>query len=586
MKTLIVTSYPQSQTAFRRRVTAWLKRGERRWLADAARDGAFLLDLTGRHASYPAAQSLNPLDYTDPLLSGDAEAAALRVARKWAQALLEAAPSGLGDESRFRRLAFAIEAELFRVLKEFLVAVRLTEKVVAACRPQSVVCLDPAMAELFSGASAPGAAGVAGRSLAGATEFLRMAREVRGWDIPEARLAGVAGRECISFSDMASHARVLAPVIKAFGPERCALFATDAPGRSIYAGQGLSPLLPTRTLRHGRAPAELRVLHDIHQRLAHLPQVDTDPDFALLGSEWVRSQIVLLLLHAGAWEGFWQRVLDRVSPRLVLLSGAIWPSYRLLAENGRERGARTALVMHGNIPAYAPYYAQPQPDVYALFGDVYRENLERCGLSPERLVVTGCPSPAAAAPSCDARVKAGDGESPTVLFLQSPPGSELNWLDYREGVELFVRAAHARPQWRFLVKLHPHPSNNGDEIRQTLHAYGVKNVELVKDLPLVECLQRATVAVAVYSTTVLDAVSLGVPVLILRQANRKPLMPFGARGLANEVCGLSQLLAGLEAAIGQGRQPVSREALMAFCVESGENATAAVVALLNHPGTT
>ncbi len=546
MSELIVTSYPQSQTELRRRFQRLMSGGEQAVFRSILRFRGNWLDLLGEGEPGFGGQRIDPLEYTEGKTLETAETSAYGVAKNWLQDVLKISSDFGWSQDRIERFSTAIEAEWFRVLKEFLIAVLVTEKVIEKRSPKRVVFLDSALASVVNVDSQiqirSRGLGAFHRLADGSLECLRVLKETRPWFVPDSAIEKMAGRRLLTFSDMASHARVLAPLIDRIGREQSAALCSDDAGEWQYRNFNLDILKMERERKPFLDKSEFAKLATLFKILGSSEFIEKHEDYRVFRSSWARMQVLLLLVQAMGWERFWTRVLDRIQPESVLVSVAIWPAYRILLDCASQRGMKTAIAMHGNIPEYPPYYSKPEPDIYTVFGETYRRNLTHCGLSENNIVVTGVPLAETGNLLVESRKRSSNSEVPTVVFLQSPPGSELNWLDYRRMVEMFVQVATLQPDWRFVVKLHPHPSNDGHEFSNTAKRLGARNLDIVKHIPISQCLENASAAVAVFSTTIFDSLIQGVPVIVLRPQGRKPLMPFGEMGLAKEVETMEELL--------------------------------------------
>ena len=581
MKNLIVSTYPKNQSTLRQRLVQKFATAEKAYLKSAARAGHGLLDLTGKYANYPESLRFLPLEFSDSTLSRKAETAASEIAEHWLEDVSDLGEILPWPEARRNRLFRAIESELFRVLLEFVLSVLVTRNAIETLSPERITFLDPAMAAVFEGDYGDRVKiawpGRLFQSLDFTVECLRLIRESQAWAFPRSTFETSEKTEFLFFSDSISHARVLAPVARALGVENCAVVATDLPSVELYESQGISPVVPTRRPSGDGWTGEAKALLDLTKALADERFLARRDNYRVFRSAHVRMQVVLLLLQGIAFEKLWEAVLHRTQPRAAIVSIAVWPSYRLLLDLARERGLKTAVVMHGNIPEYPPYYAYPKPDLYCLFGDVYRNNLLKCGQNSESLVNAGCLVPESVETPEPERAAVDGNAPPKIVFLHSVAVCEINWLSYWKSIETFVHVAAKRPEWRFVVKLHPSATKEESEFLEYIRRYRTENVEFVQFVPVRECLKDASVAVSTFSTTVLDSLALGVPVVILRPEGDRSLMPFCDMGLAEEATDAFTLEEKLSTAIGNRSRTSIETAMAGFCSCRGDEALARTV---------
>lgn len=227
------------------------------------------------------------------------------------------------------------------------------------------------------------------------------------------------------------------------------------------------------------------------------------------------------------------RFLDLARPRVVLTECGYSPSHMVVQYSAKQRGIPVVELQHGLISAGNVAYRfsardaeklrdSPFPDRICVYGDYFRRVLlERPGLRPENIVVTGHPylwalsrgsvATREALPGPDGsgsgRTEAGSTERRSEVLITSQPGLGEFWA--RFAVELADRIG--RP-----VVLKPHP-NEASELRSVFKvALGHPNVTVARaDAPIYELLASAAFHLSVFSTTHLEALALGVKDIIV-----------------------------------------------------------------------
>lgn len=571
---LIITTWPKSRSPLRQKLFDAYRPLDAVTLKRALAKGDKLLNLTGQDFGYPESLTLDPLEFAKASLTGEAEEAAFLLASHWLSDILQEGDLPGVETSRATALAKAMEAEFYRLLKDFYLAAIVVENAIETLRPERTSFLDSALAALFQGSArseiltplsqAPQALSEQ------AIESARLIRALSGYQIRAKERARLAGKKIIVFCDMPSHAAALLGVLEAMDKTSIGVLSTNKQCLKPFVEKGFETIrIETQAFPIRRASLS-RTLFEISKRLKK-------PDFLLarfgnrlFQSGWVRRQALLLFALCANWERFWQGVFQRSDCKLALASVGIWPQYRTMFDAAKRAKKKTAILMHGNIPAYKPYYSYPNPDLYTVFGEVYRAHLVQCGLSAERVKVIGRTTPA---PSVRQSMSNRSAIQPkarkSVLFLQSPPGSELNWLDYHAAHRLVINAAKARRDWRFVVKLHPNQAVTGQEFQDAIRREGIENLEIVKHASLQACFDEAWVALGIYSTTMLDALEAGLPLIELCPNRMRSLMPFAKLGLAMKAASEAELLeALLKAEAGDDPKP-TREGLKCFRHDAG-----------------
>ncbi len=569
MQNLLVTGYPRGQTYFRRRVsdltTRWLTR---RSTADRTIDLGIGGLASGDSELFDALPD-------DTVLRAENEA--FIAASTWyirnGQDITETSIGSLGK---------AIEAELFRILKEFAIALRVGETIIKTFVPSRCIFIDTAMADILKDST--GACRVESafsyQSLDTAADWLRLARDVRPWTVSPSDVERLQHGRVLFFSDNPSHARTLAPLASAMVTESPLVIDPNPTSQTVYARHNLNPIVPERKIR---ASLLTNISASTWQKWhAHLISCAGHQELHLLKPAWVRRQIGLLLMRSSAWLPLWNKALPEVSGLSVTALG-IWPRFRLFLSASKNRGRKTAIAMHGNIPDYKAYYGKPAPDVYGVYGDLFKQHLSSAGVPETAIHIIGRPDNPAQPKTTSSKHKTS---TPHVLFLQQTFGSELSWFEYAMAVHAFCQVARQRPTWHFTVKLHPFPQNDGAEFRQCIEIMGLRNLDIVKDRSIPQCLAESDVAVALFSTTILDALQAQVPVVTMNFSGRSDLMPFAEFGLAKRVTHPDDLISGVESAISDPVPEWPSSLTRRFVEKEGRSAMEASLTMLQnlYPG--
>ena len=559
MKTLAITGYPRGQTSARAAMQA---RMEQAWLARLNADA--VLDLTGHCDT--ALPVLDPLDHALPGLVASAEAEAREVASQWyladGQDISEVAQVSLGR---------AVEAELFRQYKELALALAVARHAVSLHKPRVVRCFDPAMAELLGRDDEEDVRpSLGGAALDISADLMRYTRDARPWVLTSRERDMAAHARVLALSDNANHARVLAPVLKALGEPFAVLDPSADEGRRLRE-QGCPVVTPRRS---ATAAASMLKPAQWLRWVLHVRRLSRQPRFGLLRTSFATRQLFHQLIRAQSWLPLFSQLFASSEPALAVTSVAIWPRFRLFLDTASRRGLSTAVVMHGNIPLYPAYYGHPAVDRYLVFGSQFKEHLQTMGHVATSVAVTGDPaSTAGDTPAGDASPWLGTrGVRPRVLFLQQTFGSELSWYEYRQSLTALLTCAKRRPDWEVLIKLHPFKENTGADILRLTQRLGVSNVQVVREPPVKVCLKEADVAVALFSTTILEALEAQVPVVTMNFSGRTALMPFGGLGLAREVTRPEDLDTALVKTLAGQSQTLTDLWRHGFLADQGESA--------------
>lgn len=224
--------------------------------------------------------------------------------------------------------------------------------------------------------------------------------------------------------------------------------------------------------------------------------------------------------------------------RVVMVHEEFYPKGMLTIAAAQSLGIPTVGVQHGQIGpqhmVYMPPPGQvrdaPSPDWFAAYGESVVPILSNVGeYPPERIRVVGAPRfDELAANPLDrnpCRDRFGWTIDQTVILvttetfrLSSPILSGL------------VPLAREHPDWRIVIKLHPH-DRNPQAYEALLHEANCPNIVLVRDL-LPERMAACNVLVTGYSTTAMEGLLAGRPVVCADFTTAPDRYPFVIEGAA------------------------------------------------------
>jgi hypothetical protein len=299
------------------------------------------------------------------------------------------------------------------------------------------------------------------------------------------------------------------------------------------------------------------------------------------------------------------KIVARERPRAVLMEYEESSYGRAAIVAARRQGVPSVALQHGlhggaYIPAY--YFHEvaweegsilscPVPTRTAVFGEETRRLLTQVSAyPPEAVVVTGTPifdRLLEAKRKGDAKSLRGalglEPQRPTITVLSSifTEVEDRVWF-----VETVLRALQQWPEMQSVIKLHPH--ENPKLWREASQELGLPPPRLYRSR-LWDCIQAADAVISWYSTTILDAMLLDRPVVVLRLVGRNNPLSFIEKGGARMAGDAGELKRALAEVMGdqrireqlaEGRRRVLQEQLYHF--DGG--ATSRIVALLRELG--
>lgn len=248
-------------------------------------------------------------------------------------------------------------------------------------------------------------------------------------------------------------------------------------------------------------------------------------------------------------------VLAKLRPRLLVL-----PVDQLLTGSAacvaaRELGIATLVLLHG---AVSPYNVPLTADRMGVWGDVSRDQLVALGVPPDDLVILGSPRhdhfPAPVPPDVKTRLRSALGlpDLPVMVFFSNGNDPRRNSHEAVAGCAAWLdeAAARLRGQMSFIVRLHP--NEDGGFYKDCSHLRVFKH-----EADLATTLAGADVCGALCSTTLLDALLYGKPVLQFYADGWPDLADNWRRGLAKRVANANELAEVLAGGLNDGWQALA-----------------------------
>lgn len=282
------------------------------------------------------------------------------------------------------------------------------------------------------------------------------------------------------------------------------------------------------------------------------------PGPAHLLEDALRGVVLAHGVELAALAAGWVTELERALPRVVVVGNPNTLEGRLVAFLARAYRVPVAALEHGTIFGGDPFWARSPVDVVLAWGEPSRRALVENGVSPERVTVTGAPrldlSSHGAARRSGARV----------LVATSGAGGQVDAGEQARFINDLSQAVASRPDLEWVVKLHPKdlPSAYESLVARAKGAVRViENERRREGLQIFELLAECTVLVTITSTSAIDAMAVGVPVVTWLP---RPLTQFGhveflQRGATAVVVDARGLVAAIDEALA-GRVPIDRRA--------------------------
>ena len=278
--------------------------------------------------------------------------------------------------------------------------------------------------------------------------------------------------------------------------------------------------------------------------------VSTEDVTSPVAAHWALRQVLIANLLEVIWFSVsLDELIRTAAPHLVLVGNPYTMEGRVSARLASANRIPSACIEHGSIFAADPIWDDCPVDRVLVWGEPSRRALMSCGVAPEAVEIVG-------APRLDPFAPGVQGNKPRrVLVATSGPGDQISLDTHLRFVELLFRAVTELRDVEVVVKLHPKDSPSHYETAQAKHP-GAK-VQLVRGardkdgLDIFEFLARSRALVTITSSTALDAMAVGVPVVTVLDGppDQYRHIEFLVRGCTTRVSTARELVGALEAVL-------------------------------------
>lgn len=230
--------------------------------------------------------------------------------------------------------------------------------------------------------------------------------------------------------------------------------------------------------------------------------------------------------------------IEKEKPHLFL---AIEVNYilRNAVRHCKSLGIKTLIVQHGtpnkySLHAFAPFEA----DCFAAWGDFTKEFLGENGVEPERIVVTGGPvfDKTVSLKPDKGKIYTEIGIGPeikkTIVFTMQ--GQGVGFRPSTEEIESgIIETIKAASQYQdVLLLFQAHPAQNIEDIQKVAEKAGYFDARVIKYYDTESLIAVSDGVITFFSTTAIDALILGKPLLTINLSDDSDFYPFVPMGAA------------------------------------------------------
>jgi hypothetical protein len=264
-------------------------------------------------------------------------------------------------------------------------------------------------------------------------------------------------------------------------------------------------------------------------------------------------------------------------PALVVVGNPHTFEGRTAALVARAQGIPVAATEHGSVVPGDPKWSDCPVDLILAWGEPDRRAFIACGVAPERVVVTGSVRQ-------DGRLARASSPSPTerreILVATSGAGDKVSLDEHLRFIRVLFAAARALPEQRFVVKLHRKDREAHYQQAGTPPNVSIVSVDRARfGEDIYDFLGRARVLVTIQSTSAIDAMAVGVPVIAVDVAGQDRRAGVEFLSFARHATSEAELIAELRAPVASGGDVAARAYVQRHFAHLGRAAEVGAAAL-------
>lgn len=270
-----------------------------------------------------------------------------------------------------------------------------------------------------------------------------------------------------------------------------------------------------------------------------------------------------------AYIELFDRVIEVEGPDVMITVDELSRFGRSMVRVANSRGVGTMVVQHGALHDH-PLLASTDATKFAAYGEQTKKILLKRGARANQIEIVGQAEkvPTESPEKIRAKICATlnlDKHRPIITFASQALADSVNYPNF----EMFYNGVKDLPELQFVVKLHPDES-------QKLHCdfakkLGLRNVTIIKDVPIKEIILASDLVINIYSTVGMEALSLGKPLISINVNLPKSYFPEGSGAhIASNAKSLKSAISSIinKGRSGEGIKKTSRH----YILEVGERA--------------
>ena len=273
-----------------------------------------------------------------------------------------------------------------------------------------------------------------------------------------------------------------------------------------------------------------------------------------------------------------EHILEKEGVKVALLHNETGFYGRALIIAARKSNVITIGLQHGNIGHKHIEYTHegdgdalpcPVPDITAVWGRKDRNALLGAGgYSEEQVSITGNPRYDGLSSSKDKFSRSdfvkrfGIKEQKIIAVTTQPfpmPSERDDWLNAVISASAQIKDA------MFVIK--PHPAETTEKHEATCQKLGGNNTIILKDINIEELLAIADITITAWSTTGLESMMIGTPLIVVDLLGQEEKIPYVSSGAAVKAASKEEIVNGLRDILDNGPSQEMRENMNSYVLD-------------------
>lgn len=248
-----------------------------------------------------------------------------------------------------------------------------------------------------------------------------------------------------------------------------------------------------------------------------------------------------------------ERAIDELAPSVVLAGNPVTLEGAIAVEAAHARGLPAATMQHGDFSPAHREWAESEVDLITTWGEGPSEVLAGLGVGRDRIAVTGAPWADHLSTSAPSGARARGGPRARVLVATSGAGHSVGLPEHEAHVRRLLAASAALPDVDLVFRLHPKDRRPlYDRLLAEVPGARATILEPKDAGDIHRALPDFALLITVTSTSAIDAMLHGVPVIALARPAGEPEPAFVRAGAARVAGAKEELADAIRSVLAEG----------------------------------